>query len=128
MRVMLVDDSKVMRGVERSVLTKIGVSEVEEAGDGAEALQKLDAFRPELILLDWNMPIMNGLAFLKAVRAQGRKTPIIMVTTEAEKSHVMEAIRAGVNNYCIKPFTPETLSKCIEKTMAAAKAPPAAAA
>jgi two-component system chemotaxis response regulator CheY len=122
MRILLVDDSKVMRNVEKGVLVKVGVTAVEEAGNGADALSKVDAFKPDLILLDWNMPVMDGLAFLKTFRAKGWKTPVIMVTTEAEKSRVIDAIKAGANNYCIKPFTPETLSKAIERTMGTLRA------
>ncbi len=122
MRVLLVDDSKVMRNVEKGILAKLGLADVEEAGNGAEALTKVESYQPELILLDWNMPVMDGLTFLTTIRGQGNKTPVIMVTTEAEKSRVLDAIKAGVNNYCIKPFTPETLSKCIEKTVGLVKA------
>ncbi|MBS0198684.1 MAG: response regulator [Planctomycetes bacterium] len=122
MRVLLVDDSKVMRNVEKGILAKLGLTDVEEAGNGAEALTKVESYQPELILLDWNMPVMDGLTFLTTIRGQGNKTPVIMVTTEAEKTRVLDAIKAGVNNYCIKPFTPETLSKCIEKTVGLVKA------
>lgn len=122
LRILLVDDSKTIRGICRRALTEIGHSTVEEAADGVEALAKCETFNPELILLDWNMPNMDGLSFLKTYRAQGKKTPIIMVTTEAEKTRVIEAIKAGVNNYCIKPFTVDSLSQRINDTMAKVKA------
>ncbi len=118
MRVLVVDDSKTMRNIVKGVLGTIGVTAIEEAGDGQDALSRVDAFNPDLILLDWNMPIMDGITFVKSYRGAKKTTPIIMVTTEAEKSRVMEAIQAGVNNYAVKPFTPEGLSKIIETTMA----------
>jgi two-component system chemotaxis response regulator CheY len=68
------------------------------------------------------MPNVDGISFVKQYRARGRKTPIVMVTTEAEKARVIEAIKAGVNNYVVKPFTPESLSARIQETMAKAKA------
>jgi two-component system, chemotaxis family, chemotaxis protein CheY len=126
MRVLLVDDSKTMRNIVKGVLGTLGATAIEEAGDGQDALSRVDAFNPDLILLDWNMPIMDGITFVKAYRGKKRTTPIIMVTTEAEKSRVMEAIQAGVNNYAVKPFTPESLSKIIETTMSKAAAKQAA--
>jgi two-component system, chemotaxis family, chemotaxis protein CheY len=118
MRVLLVDDSKTMRNIVKGVLATIGATAIEEAGDGQDALSRVDAFNPDLILLDWNMPVMDGITFVRAYRGRKKTTPIIMVTTEAEKSRVMEAIQAGVNNYAVKPFTPESLSKIIASTMA----------
>lgn len=111
-----------MRRIVKGVLATLGVEAVEEAKDGADALSKAGAFKPDVILLDWNMPVMDGLTFVKTYRGNGETTPIIMVTTEAEKSRVMEAIKAGVNNYAVKPFTPEGLSKIIQATMAKAAA------
>lgn len=125
MRVLVVDDSKTMRNIVKSVLTTMGAAAIEEAGDGQDAMSRVDAFNPDLILLDWNMPVMDGISFVRAYRGRKKTTPIIMVTTEAEKTRVLEAIQAGVNNYAVKPFTPESLSKIIEATMA--KAAPKAA-
>jgi len=120
MRVLIVDDSKTMRKIERSVLVKLGYEDIEEAVDGQDAMSKVAAVKPNLILLDWNMPVMDGITFLKNFRAKDKSTPVIMVTTEAEKSRVLEAIKTGVNNYAVKPFTPESISKIIEATMAKA--------
>lgn len=121
MRVLIIDDSKTMRSIVKSVIEPLGATAIEEAGDGKDALERAAAFRPDLVLVDWNMPIMSGLEFVVAFRATGSKTPVIMVTTEAEKPRVIEAIKAGVNNYAIKPFTPAGLTQIIESTLAKAR-------
>ncbi|MBL0870559.1 MAG: response regulator [Phycisphaerales bacterium] len=118
MRILLIDDSKTMRNIQKSVLAQLGHTTVEEACDGQDALNKVGAFQPELILVDWNMPNMDGLTFVKNFRQTNKNTPLIMVTTESEKARVIEAIKAGVNNYVIKPFTPDLLSQRITETLA----------
>lgn len=118
MRILLVDDSKAMRNIQKNVLAEAGYTEVEEAYDGQDALSKAAVFKPQLILVDGDMPNMDGITFVKAYRGQGHRTPIIMVASDAEKSRVLEAIEAGVNNYIIKPFTPETLSQRVSDTLA----------
>ena len=122
MKVMLVDDSKTMRTIQRNILMQLGFKEIEEACDGLDALSKVGPFAPELLLVDWNMPNMDGITFVKTYRAQGGRSPILMVTTEAEKTRVVEAIRAGVNNYVVKPFTPESLAQRIHETLSRVKA------
>ena len=117
MRILLVDDSKTMRSIQKSVLSQIGHTEIEEACDGQDALSKVGAFQPELMLVDWNMPNMDGITFVKHIRQTDKTTPIIMVTTESEKTRVIEAIKAGVNNYVVKPFTPDALSQRINETL-----------
>jgi len=121
MRFFIIDDSKTMRNIEKSVLAGLGYTEVGEAADGKEGLEKVEVFSPDVILLDWNMPVMNGLEFVKAFRVKDKLTPVIMVTTESEKTNVLEAIKAGVNNYVVKPFTPESLSEKINQTISRAK-------
>lgn len=122
MKILLVDDSKTMRNIQKAVLTQLGHTDVQEACDGQDAMSKVGAYKPDLMLVDWNMPIMDGLTFVKTFRQTNKTTPIIMVTTEAEKARVIEAIKAGVNNYVVKPFTPDLLSQRINETMSKAQA------
>jgi len=122
MRILLVDDSKTMRNIQKAVLAQLGYTDVTEACDGQDALSKAAAALPDFILVDWNMPNMDGLTFVKTWRATHKTTPIIMVTTEAEKGRVIEAIKAGVNNYVVKPFTTDLLSQRINETLAKCKA------
>ena len=118
MRVLLIDDSKAMRGVQRTVLAQFNPTEIEEAADGQDGLSKAIAFQPDLILVDSNMPKMDGLSFVRAFRQTDKHTPVIMVASESEKSRVVEAIKAGVNNYLVKPFTPDLLNQRITETLA----------
>lgn len=115
MKVLLIDDSKTMRSIQKSILTQLGLTEIEEACDGVDALKKAEEFCPDLLLVDWSMPNMDGITFVKQYRARGSMQPIIMVSTEAEKSRMIEAIKAGVNSYVVKPFTPDILSQRIEE-------------
>ncbi|MBN1512654.1 MAG: response regulator [Phycisphaerae bacterium] len=117
MKILLVDDSRTIRNIQKNVLAEIGYSDVVEAGDGMEALSRIAAEKPDLMLVDWNMPNMDGITLVRKVRESDKTTPIIMCTTEAEKSRVVEAIKAGVNNYVVKPFTGETLSEKINQTL-----------
>ncbi|MEM7622709.1 MAG: response regulator [Planctomycetota bacterium] len=118
MKVMLIDDSKTMRNIQKSVLKQLGITDLCEACDGQDAIEKVFDFAPELVLVDWNMPRMDGLTFVQTFREKDKSTPLIMVTTEAEKVRVIEAIKAGVNNYVVKPFTPDLLGQRIKETMA----------
>lgn len=128
MKILLVDDSRTIRNIQKNVLAQLGYSDVIEAADGVEALAMISAQKPDMILVDWNMPNMDGITMVRKVREFDKATPMLMVTTEAEKARVIEAIRAGVNNYVVKPFTAETLAEKINQTLAKLKGVPAAAA
>lgn len=115
MNVLVADDSGVIRKIIVRALNSLGVKDVVEAADGEEAIAKFGGASFDLVLTDWNMPGKSGLDVLKAIRATGSKVPVIMVTTEAEKSRVMEAIQAGVNDYLTKPFEAADLQAKIDK-------------
>ncbi len=122
MKILLVDDSRTIRNIQKNVLKQLGHTDVAEAEDGVQALANFKEGAPDLMLVDWNMPNMDGITLIREVRKTNKSLPIIMCTTEAEKSRVLEAIKAGVNNYVVKPFTAEMLSGKIEQTMAKAEA------
>jgi two-component system, chemotaxis family, chemotaxis protein CheY len=111
MKTLVIDDAKAMRIILKQIIESIG-GQVEEAGNGQEGLDKLKAMgQADLVLVDWNMPVMNGLDFVRAVRtdAKYRKLPIMMVTTETESSQMGKALAAGANEYVTKPFTKDTI-------------------
>lgn len=118
MKILLIDDSKTMRDIQKQVLAQMGLTDVHEACDGKEAWDVVGGLRPDLILLDLNVPVMDGLEFVKAFRKTNRTTPVIMVTNETSKARVLEAIQAGVNNYVVKPFAHETLIRRVRETLA----------
>ena len=126
MKILLVDESRTIRNIQKNVLAEIGHTDLAEAADGVEALSKIAAERPDLMLVGRNMPNMDGIALVRKVRETDKTLPIIMVTTEAEKSRVLEAVKAGVNNYVVKPFAAETLADKIKQTMDRAAAPASA--
>ena len=124
MKVLLVDDSRTMRNIQKKSLEGLGAAEFCEAGDGLEALSAIAANPAgfNLIMIDWNMPNMDGITLVRRIREKDKTTPLIMATTEAEKTRVIEAIKAGVNNYVIKPFTPEMLVEKVKQTLDKLKA------
>lgn len=107
---LVVDDSKVIRKVARHILETLDFS-VEEAGDGQEALQQCEARMPDVVLLDWNMPVMSGMEFLKVLRGSGQPSQpkVVFCTTENDMAHIRAAIAAGADEYVMKPFDRETL-------------------
>ena len=121
MKILLVDDSRTIRNIQKNVLAQMGHTDILEAADGVEALKLLESETPDLVLVDWNMPNMDGLTLVSRIRQKDTALPLIMVTTEAEKGRVIEALKAGVNNYLVKPFTGEVLSAKIEQTLVKAK-------
>lgn len=120
MKVLVVDDMSTMRRIIKNVLKQIGYTSVEEAPDGKEALKKLKGGGFGLVVTDWNMPVMTGLELLKVIRADAelKILPVLMVTAEAQKENIIEAIQAGVSNYVVKPFTAEALLEKLTKVFA----------
>jgi len=116
-KVLVVDDQLTMRTLIRSALQEIGFREIADAGDGEEGLRALVAQPAHLVISDFNMPKLDGLGFLRAVRAHEpiRKTAFIMLTGRADKELVQRAMQFGVNNYVTKPFSPATLRGKIEE-------------
>jgi two-component system chemotaxis response regulator CheY len=113
MKILVVDDSATMRRILVNSLQRIGYTTCVEAADGAEALQKFDS-SIEFVITDWNMPGMSGTDLTRAVRALPSSVPILMVTTRSVREDIMAAIEAGVNNYVVKPFTPQVLKEKID--------------
>ncbi len=112
MKILVVDDSSTMRRIICNSLKQIGQEDTVQAEHGADALAKLKENPDiELILTDWNMPMMDGFEFLTHVREENKTIPVIMVTTEAEKANVVKAIKAGANSYVVKPFTPDVIAE-----------------
>ena len=117
--IITVDDSSTMRRIIKNTLQRLGFSSILEAGNGIEALEVMAKNKIDMIVTDWNMPEMDGLTFVKTVRQkeQSKDTPILMITTEAAKEDILTALRSGVNNYVVKPFTPDTLQEKVFKLL-----------
>jgi len=122
-RALIVDDSSVMRKIVERSLRQAGVNltQVLEAGNGAEALGVLQESQVDLILCDINMPVMDGLEFVKQLSGveNGKGVPVVMITTEGSESHVVQAISAGARGYIRKPFTPEQVKEHVIPVLAA---------
>jgi two-component system chemotaxis response regulator CheY len=117
-KVLVVDDFPTMRRIVKNLLKQIGFENIDEAEDGMQALNKLKSGNYGLVVSDWNMPNMEGIDLLKNIRQEAeplKNIPFLMVTAEAEKEKVIEAIKAGVDNYIVKPFTAEVLKEKLEK-------------
>ena len=118
--IMIVDDFTMIRRVIKKVLKEIGFTNIIEADDGTSALEEIKKNKIDLILSDWDMPNMDGLELLKAIRdSEGYKdVPFIMVTSEGQKHHVIEAVQEKVSSYIVKPFNPEELKDKMLKVLA----------
>ena len=117
MKILVVDDFSTMRRIIKNILKQIGFINIDEAENGGIALSKIGDGNYDFVISDWNMPEMTGIELLKMVRANEatKDLPFLMVTAEAKKENVVEAVKAGVNNYIVKPFTAEVLQEKISK-------------
>lgn len=117
MRILIVDDFSTMRRIIKNLLRDLGFTNTDEADDGQTALPKLEAGGFDFLVTDWNMPGMQGIDLLKAVRANPdlKDLPVLMVTAESKREQIVEAAQAGVNGYVVKPFTAGTLKEKIDK-------------
>lgn len=117
MRFLVVDDFSTMRRIVRNLLKELGFTNVDEAEDGAIALQKLQGGGFEFVVTDWNMPNMDGLTLLQSIRSMPnlKHLPVLMITAEAKKENIIAAAQAGASGYIVKPFTAGTLSEKLNK-------------
>lgn len=120
MRFLVVDDSTTMRRIIINTLNKVGYTDCAEASNGREGVERLAMITVDMVITDWNMPEMSGIEFIRSVRANAatKDLPVLMVTTNAAKDDIVEALRAGVNSYVVKPFTPETIKEKIQAMLA----------
>ena len=116
-KILVVDDFSTMRRIIKNLLRDLGFNNTDEADDGTTALPKLQGGSYDLLITDWNMPGMQGIDLLRAVRADPKLStmPVMMVTAEQKKEQIIEAAKAGVNGYIVKPFTAATLKEKLEK-------------
>lgn len=114
---LVVDDFATMRRIVRTLLKELGFENVDEAEDGAVALGKLKSGSFQFVITDWNMPNMNGLELLQAIRADGalKSLPVLMITAEAKKENIVAAAQAGASGYIVKPFTAATLDEKLKR-------------
>jgi len=117
MKILVVDDMSTMRRIVKNIMKQLGFANIEEAENGQDALTKLHAESYGFVISDWNMPVMTGIDMLRAIRADDKlkALPVLMVTAEAQKENLIEAIQAGVSNYIVKPFTAEVLQEKMNK-------------
>ena len=116
-RFLVVDDFSTMRRIVRNLLKELGFANVDEAEDGAVALQKLKSSPYDFVVTDWNMPNMDGLTLLQSIRRtpELKHLPVLMITAEAKKENIIAAAQAGASGYVVKPFTAATLAEKLEK-------------
>lgn len=119
-KILAVDDSPTMRRIIINTLKRVGFEDVVEACDGKEALVKLESEKIDFVITDRNMPEMDGLTLVMHMRKSDNysKTPVLMVTRRSVKEDIVEALKAGVNNFIVKPFTPDALKEKIDQTLA----------
>jgi len=119
LKILAVDDSPTMRRIIINTLKRAGFNDVIEASDGKDALAKMKVEKPNFVITDWNMPEMDGLTFITTLRGMDeyKELPVLMVTTRSVKEDIVEAMKAGVNNYIVKPFTPDTLKAKIDQML-----------
>ncbi len=117
MRILVVDDFSTMRRIIKNILKQLGFTNVVDADDGSTAWEILNKDKIDFIISDWNMPKMSGIELLRKVRSSEEfaDIPFLMVTAEGQQENVIEAVQAGVSNYIVKPFTPETFEQKIKK-------------
>lgn len=121
LKILAVDDSPTMRRIIINTLKRAGFNDIAEATDGKDALAKMQVEDFNFVITDWNMPEMDGLTFVTNLRAskEYESLPVLMVTTRSVKDDIVEAMKAGVNSYIVKPFTPETLKEKIMQVLQA---------
>lgn len=119
MRFLVVDDSATMRRIVVNSLQRVGFTDVVEAGDGAEALEKIESI--DFLITDWNMPKVSGAELTRAIRAREdtRQLPVLMVTARSVRDDILTAMEAGIDSYVVKPFTPQVLREKIDAVLAA---------
>jgi len=117
MKILVVDDFSTMRRIIKNLLKDLGFANIQEADDGSTALPMLQQGDFDFVVTDWNMPGMQGIDLLRAIRADAKlkHIPVLMVTAEAKKEQIVAAAQAGVNGYVVKPFTAATLKEKLEK-------------
>lgn len=117
MRILVVDDFSTMRRIVKNILKQLEFNNVVDADDGTTAWEVLNKDKIDFVISDWNMPKMSGLELLKKIRnsEEFADMPFLMVTAEGQQENIIEAVQAGVSNYIVKPFTPETIEQKIEK-------------
>lgn len=117
MDILVVDDASTMRRIVRGLLRELSLKNIREAENGTDALEELRRKKADLVISDWNMPQMTGIELLRAIRADLalKDVPVLMVTAEAKKENILEAVQAGVSNYIVKPFSAETLQEKLNK-------------
>ena len=120
-KILVVDDAPMIRRILKNLLKEMGFSHIDEAEDGMVALQKLRSQKYDFVITDWNMPNLTGIELVQEIRKDQnlKHIPIMMVTAEAKKENIILALKSGVNNYIVKPFTPENVKAKIEAIFSA---------